>query len=741
MNGKTYSMELAGRTLTVELGRLAGQASGSATVRYGDTLVLVTAVMAKQPKEGGDFFPLTCDYEEKFYAAGRISGSRFVKREGKPSDEAILTGRLIDRTIRPRFNGRMRNEVQITATVLSFDGANDPDIPSIIGASVALGISNIPWDGPVAAVRMGRKDARFIVNPTYDERISGDLDIIASGLEDKLNMIEAGSKEVPGSEIAEAFEIAQKEIATLVKFQRDIIQKQGTPKASVPLSLPSEDLMELMHERFASRLEDAYYQKIPKLEKYELLEAIQKEWKEAATAAFGEAVTKNAIEYAYHETENEIVHRRMLEQGDRPDGRKADEVRALSAEAGIIPRVHGSGLFQRGETQVLSIVTLGSPSDEQLWDTMEGEFKQRFMHHYNFPRWSVGEVGRPGGGRREIGHSALAERAIKAVIPPQQEFPYTIRIVSETLSSNGSSSMGSVCGSSLALMDAGVPIKKAVAGIAMGLMLDKEGSYKILTDIQGPEDHHGDMDFKVAGTKDGITALQLDVKIEGVTTKVLQEAMDQAGKARKEILDVMERTIAAPRTELAPLAPRITTLHINPDKIRDLIGPGGKVINEIIDVTTAQVDVEDDGTVYVTAPNREAGEQAVEWIKRVTKEVLPGEILEGVVTRIFNFGAMVEVAPKQEGLVHISELAPWRVNTVEDIVNVGDTVQVKVKEIDSQGRINLSLKDVPGRYSEEDVKAHHALNPQPSQLEYQPRRGGAPTWKREDRRRGPPRRH
>src|SRR3989344_5007163 len=730
---KTYSLQLGERELIVELGRFAEQAHGSAAVRYGDTMVLATAVMNKVPKQGGDFFPLTCDYEEKFYAAGKISGSRFLKREGRPSEEAVLSGRLIDRSLRPRFNQQIRNEVQVVTTILAFDGANDPDIPAMFGASLALSLSNIPWDGPIAGVRVGRIEGKLILNPTYEERKISDIDLLISGLSGHINMIEAGAKEVPENEMAEAIAWGHDEIKKLIDFQKKIIAEHPVVKAVVPLAEPSPELVAFMHEKIAAKLEEAMYANKSKAEKYALKDEIEAEWNALAKEKFGDTITPNSIEYVFHEAVNEIVHRELLENNRRPDGRRADELRPLSSDVGLIPHVHGSGMFQRGETQVLSVITLGAPSDEQMFDTMEGEFTKSFMHHYNFPPYSVGEVGRMGsGGRREIGHGALAERAMLPIIPPRDEFPYTIRVVSETLSSNGSSSMASVSASILALMDAGVPIKKMAAGIAMGLMMDAKGKYKVLTDIQGPEDYHGDMDFKAAGTKEGITALQMDVKIEGVTPQILQDALRQAHDARMKILDVMAQALPAPRPDLSPTAPRITSLKINPEKIRDLIGPGGKMINQIINETGAQIDVEDDGRVFVTAPDATANQEAVEWIKKITREILPGELLEGPVTRIFEFGAMVEVGPKQNGLIHISELAPYRVGSVTDIVNIGDIITVKVKNIDEQGRVNLSLKDVPGRYSEEDIAAGRAAQAASGSYGERPHRGGGPTYRRSD---------
>lgn len=730
MKKTEYSFEIAGKPLSVTLGKFAQQANGSLTVRYGDTMVLVTTVMGSKPKEGVDYFPLMCDYEEKFYAAGKISGSRFIKREGRPSEEAVLSGRLIDRSIRPRFDHRMRNEVQVVATILAFDGVNDPDVPALFGASLALSVSNIPWSGPIAGARVALRNGEWIVNPSYEERADSQLDLIISGLKEKINMIEAGGKEVLESDVTKGFELAHQTIKQLIAFQEEIIKDHAVEKKVIPLSESNPEMIALFKSSFEPRLEDVMYGSGAKLEKYAAKDALEAEWKAKAAEQFGETVSKNSIDHVFHEGVNEIVHKRLLEKSERPDGRKHDELRNLSAEVGLLPRVHGSGLFQRGETQILSVITLGAPSMKQMLDTMEeNDTQRRFMHHYNFPPYSVGEVGRMGGGgRREIGHSYLAQRSMEAVIPDEMSFPYTIRLVSEALSSNGSTSMASVCASILAMMDAGVPIKKPAAGIAMGLMMDEKGNYKILTDIQGPEDHHGDMDFKVAGTEDGITGLQMDVKIGGVTVPMLVEAMAQARKARLEILSVMKSAIAEPRPELSPNAPRIISLQINPEKIRDLIGPGGKMINEIIAETGAQIDVEDDGRVFVTALTPDSGSRAVEWIKRVTREILPGELLEGRVTRLFDFGAMVEVAPKQEGLIHISELAPWRVEKVTDIVNIGDIVPVRVKNIDDQGRINLSLKDVPDRYTESDAAAYRAAHPNMDRPG-----GGRPTFRREDR--------
>lgn len=674
-------------------------------------MVLATAVMSKHPREGGgDFFPLTVDYEEKFSAAGKILGSRFVKRETRPSEEAILVSRAIDRTIRPRFDMRIRNEVQVIVTVLSIDDKNDPDVPAILASSLALLLSDIPWSGPVAAVRVGEKEGKFVLNPTFQEREASSLDILVSGTRERINMLEASAKEISEERFANAIEWGDKFIKELVAFQEKIAAEHGRPKAKVEIFEPRGELRALLEKEFYLRIEEAVYSR-PRKAMREKLHLIKEEWMKRAHSEYPENFQSAAADYLFEEAIGKIVHKRILEKEERPDGRKVDEVRELSAKVGILPRVHGSGLFMRGETHILSTLTLGSPRDEQMIEGMEVRTKRRFLHHYNFPPFSTGEV-KPlrGPGRREIGHGALAEKALRPLIPSKEEFPYTIRIVSEALSSNGSTSMASVCASSLALMDAGVPIKKHVAGVAMGLILAQDPrseienlKYKILTDIQGPEDHHGDMDFKVAGTRDGITAVQLDVKIEGLTIEMLREILTQALKSRNEILDFMYSVIPEPRPQLSPWAPRIVVLKINPEKIGALIGPGGRVINDIIAQTGTEIDVEDDGTVYVTSGSEEVMKKALSMVKQVTRELKPGELLEGKVTRILDFGAMVEIGPRQDGLLHISELAPWHVKKVTDIVNIGDVIPVRLKNIDEQGRLNLSLKDVPGKYTEEEI--------------------------------------
>ncbi len=694
MEKKIFSTEFHGRTLTAEFGFLAQQASGSVLLRYGDTAVLATVVMGRQPKDC-DYLPLTLEYEEKLYAAGKIKGSRFIKREGKPQDEAILSGRLIDRTLRPRFDQRIRNEIQIVLTVLSFDKENDPDVLGITAASLALSTSDIPWGGPVAGVRVGHDQNSFVINPIYSQRDKSDLDIIVSGTENKINMLEAGAKEVPEQTMVEAIAAGEKAFGELIAWQKEIIGALNPVKTQLALKETDEKFAAKVKKFLKDKVEEAIYVK-EKMTHATKIAELSKDLVDFAKESAGEG-TEEKVEAAlviFDEEINRVVHENILKHAKRPDGRSLNEVREITCNVGVLPRTHGSAVFGRGTTQALSVVTLGAPSDKQIIDGLEEEYKKRFMHHYNFPPFSVGEIGPfRGPGRREIGHGALAERSLAQLIPSEENFPYTIRLVSEILSSNGSSSMASVCGSSLALMDAGVPIARAIAGIAMGLMSDERGNYKILTDIQGPEDHHGDMDFKVAGTSEGVCGVQMDVKIEGVSLKVLEETLAQAKEARLHILSKMNETLPSSRQSLSQFAPRIIVHQINPEKIRDVIGPGGKIINEIIAQTGVKIDIEDSGSVFITSDNEVAAQKALDWIKSLTHEVRPGEIFQGRVTRLMAFGAFVEILPNQEGLVHISELAPWRVNRVDDIVKIGDTIPVKVKNIDEQGRINLSLKD------------------------------------------------
>ncbi len=724
MKKKTYSQAIDGKTFFVELNNWAEQANGSVLVRLGDTMVLGTAVVGKSPREGGDFFPLTVEYEEKFYATGKILGSRFMKRESRPSEEAVLTGRLIDRSIRPRFNMRMRNEVQVVLTVLSIDDQHDPDVPAMLAASLALSLSNIPWSGPIGSVRIASKDNELSSNPTYPERLENKAEIIISGTKDRINMIEAGSSEISEEDFIRAVEKGTNLIKELIAFQEEIVRENPQEKIAVPLLPLPEELQALLKNEFSARIESTIFSTSAKQEKKTSEAELKSEWMKRAAEIHPDKFQRNSAEFMFDDAINQIVHAHIIEKNERPDGRAHNELRAIRGAVGLLPRVHGSGMFMRGETHVLSTLTLGAPSDEQIVEGMEIRTKKHFLHHYNFPPFSVGEI-KPmrGPGRREIGHGALAGRALLPLIPSRDEFPYTIRLVSEVLSSNGSSSMASVCGSSLALMDAGVPIKKLAAGAAMGLMLNKKGEYRVLTDIQGPEDHHGDMDFKVAGTRDGINAVQMDVKIEGITLAMLKDTLTQTYEARMKILDVMESVISAPRAELSKWAPRIHILKINPEKIGSLIGPGGKMINDIIAQTGAQIDIDDDGSVFITSTTPEGMEKALALVKQATKEIKAGELLEGKVTRVFEFGAMVEIGPRQDGLVHISELAPWRVGKVTDIVNIGDIIPVKVKNIDDQGRVNLSLKDVPGRYDEKTIEEHAHLGPSNS-FSPRPQRGG-----------------
>lgn len=697
MEIKKYQAEFGGKPLVVELGKLAQQANGSIKVQYGGTTVLVTATMSANQKNV-NYMPLMIDYEEKYYAAGKIKGSKWIKRETRPSDEAILSGRLIDRSIRPRFNQGIRNEIQVVATVLSFDGVNDPDIPALLGASLALMISDIPFDGPIAGVRVGRVDGSLVFNPTYEERVSSDFDVVVAGTANRINMIEAGAKIVPEKDIADAIMAGFKEMQKLIQLQQEIYQELKPVKKELVIVGHDQALAQIVRSFSEPMLKAALY--VPgksKQEYYEGLGQIKKDLTAHITEQFAnhpDLVKKIDEAGAIFEEEiDRIVHKNIIEEEKRPDGRKLDELRSVNAEVSILPQTHGSGLFNRGNTQALAILTLAAPGLEQWIETMEIDLtKKRFMLHYVFPPFSVGEVGRLGGaGRREIGHGAMAEKALAPLIPAKDKFPYTIRVVSEILSSNGSSSMASVCGASLALMDGGVPITAPAAGIAMGLMITGE-RYKILTDIQGPEDHHGDMDLKVAGTRDGITAIQMDVKIEGIHEEIIRQTLDQAKKARLEILESMAKAISAPRPELSPHAPRVKMVSINPAKIGALIGPQGKIINEIIEKTGAVIDIEDDGSVFITSDSPEGMALALKLIDEVTYEAKPGDEFVGKVTRLLDFGAMVEYRPGKEGLVHVSEISKERIRKPADILKVGQSVNVKVKNIDEYGRINLTMK-------------------------------------------------
>lgn len=703
MEVKSISCEVGEGRLQFETGKLASQASGAVVARLGDTVVLATAVMSQKTRDL-DYFPLLVDYEERLYAAGKIKGSRWVKREGRATDEAILTGRVIDRSLRPMFPEGMRNDLQVVATVLSVDGENDPDMVAVNAASMALAISNVPYDGPIAAVRVGKIDGQFVVNPTNEQREKSDLDLIVSGTAEHIIMVEAGAKLVPESDIVAGIEFAQKFLGELVKTQIDFAKQVGKAKSTPIIVDVNEQAMSAVKELLKDDMIDkALYvsgKEVRENNSDELRESIVSQVKEKLGELDGVDVQKDAAA-AVEKLIKKYTQKQILEHDRRVDGRKLDETRPISCEVGVLPRTHGSALFTRGETQALTTVTLGSKGDEQMLDGMEdpGEGRaKRYIHHYNFPGYSVGEVAPiRGPGRREIGHGALAERAIEGsgVLPTQEDFPYTMRLVSEIMSSNGSTSMASTCGSALALMDAGVPVKDVIGGCAMGLIMDESDptKYKVLTDIAGIEDFNGHMDFKVTGNEQGVSALQLDIKVKGLTAQILAKALEQARPARLHIISKMKEALPAPRPDLSPYAPRITSFMIKPDKIREVIGSGGKTINEIIaNCPGVKIDIEDSGLVMVTSTDADSAAKAVTWIQNIVREVEPGEEFEGKVTRIMDFGAFVEVLPGKEGLVHVSQLANYHVGRVEDVVKIGDILKVKVTEIDEQGRINLTHK-------------------------------------------------
>jgi polyribonucleotide nucleotidyltransferase len=685
---KTFTRELGGKTLTIEHGRVAGLAGGAVWIRYGDTVVLCTATMARTPRPGMDFFPLTIDFEEKMYAAGKIPGA-FFRREARPSTEATLSARLTDRPLRPLFPKGMRNEVQVVITVMAVDKENDPDVLGTVGASAALSISDIPFAGPVSSVRVGYIDGKYVVNPTFQQLEESIIDIVVAGTKNAIMMVEAGASEAPEEIILGAMEFAQQQNQILIELQEEIVAALKPVKWEfTPVAVPDE-LKKLVFADLAGNVEE--FLALAKDERQGSLD----EHKERLVAKYGDEYTPKAVGEALDAFIKKTVRESILNDDRRPDGRKSAEVRPIWCQVGVLPRVHGTGLFTRGQTQVLSVTTLGGVGDAQRLDTLSPISSKRFMHHYNFPPYSVGETGRMGGaGRREIGHGALAERAVSAVLPDVEEFPYTIRVVSEVLSSNGSTSMGSACGTILSLMDAGVPIKAPVAGVAMGLIMGEGGKYKVLTDIAGLEDAMGDMDFKVAGTEKGITALQMDIKIQGIPMEVLRDAVTQARAGRMHIMGKMLEAISEPRKEMSPYAPRMYRLQIDPQKIGTVIGPGGRVIRSIIEETGCTVDIEDDGSVFIGATDEESAKRAIAIIEGMTKDVEVGQIYTGRVARIMNFGAFVEIAPGKDGLVHISELADFRVPSVEDVVSIGDEVQVMVTEVDSMGRINLSRRAV-----------------------------------------------
>jgi polyribonucleotide nucleotidyltransferase len=668
LNRKTYKTKLGGEELSLEISELAGKANGAVLAKYGQTAVLATAVMSDQDRPG-DFFPLTVDYEERFYATGKIMGSRFIRREGRPSDEATLSARLIDRTIRPLFDERIRREIQVTVTVLAYDEKHDPDVPTLVAVSTALGISDIPWDGPVAGVR---KNSSFFAGP-----------------EGKVNMIEFEGREVQEKELSQVFDESLKEINELVEFQRKIIKEIGKPKTEIKFPEIDSRIREMVLQFIKEDLAKAVREETLSDLKHNLINHLEEAGESEEAQSMADSVFEDEID--------KFIKKEVLEHDRRSDGRKLDEVRPLYAETGLFERTHGSGLFIRGETQVLAVTTLAPPSAGQLIETMELTGKKRFMLHYNFPNFSVGETGRSRGpGRREIGHGALAAKAVSAILPTEEEFPYTIRVVAETLSSNGSTSMASTCAASLSLMDAGVPLKKHVAGISIGIVLDEAtGKFKLLTDIQGPEDHHGGMDFKVTGTEEGVTAVQMDVKIKGIDSEIFEKALEQARKARIDILKVMNKTIPTPRPELSSYAPTILTLNIRPESIGEVIGPGGRTINGIIDSVgnDTTIDIEDDGRVFIASSDRESARKAFDFVGQIVKEYKIDEIVEGPIVRILDFGAIVDLGGGRDGMIHVSELKDGFVKKVEDVVKVGDKVKAKVLRVEN-GRIALSLKGV-----------------------------------------------
>lgn len=691
MNYKSYSMDFAGRKLSFEFGKYAEQAAGSVFVRYGDTVVMVNVTVSDKPKEGIDFFPLSVDFEEKLYSVGKIPGG-FIRREGRPTEKAILTCRLIDRPIRPLFNKGMRNDVQLVATALSVDTNNPPEIPAMIGSSIALCVSEIPWEGPTGSVMVGRVDGKLILNPDESQREQSDLHLVVSGTKDAVMMVEAGANEVSEDDMLDAILFAHDAIKELVAFQEMIVSEIGKPKREFPLVKTGDDVKEAVRS-FAYEKAVWSFDTTEREERQNREEQVRQEVLEHFAQEFEgrESEVADALYYL----NKEVMRKKIIEKGVRPDGRKTTEVRPIWCETSVLPRTHGSAVFTRGQTQVLTVTTLGSLRDAQMLDGLSSEESKRYLHHYNMPPYATGEAGRlKSPGRREIGHGALAERALEPMIPSEEEFPYALRLVSEVLSSNGSSSMASVCGSTLSLMDAGVKIKAPVAGVAMGLIKDGE-DVVVLTDIQGLEDFLGDMDFKVAGTMNGITAIQMDIKIKGIDKPILKQALKQALEGRLHILGIMLEALPLPRAEMSKYAPKIITFQINPDKIREVIGPGGKMINKIISETGVKIDIEDDGRVAIATADEQAAAKARKIIEGIAKDIEAGEVYQGKVVRILSgMGAFVELLPGKDGLLHISKLANERVEKVEDVLNIGDEVEVKVNEIDAQGRINLIRNDI-----------------------------------------------
>lgn len=705
--------------MTVETGKFALQTNASCVVRYGDTVLLATVVISKTPRAGLDFFPLMVNFEEKLYAAGKIKGSRFIKREGRPTDDAVLSGRLVDRSIRPLFDQSLRNDVQVILTALSYDTENDPQIPALIAASIALSLSDIPWRGPIAGVRLGKVAGAWKINPAVAEREAGEADIILAGTPEKVVMVEAGCKEIPDAEVVEALRIGGAALGPVVDFIKRIQSEAGKPKLDLAAAMSQTDtavqtLEAEVHSLVAVRVKEWLFDsvKTTRVERRAAVERFSAAIQVLLTERAAEPEVQKVILGRVKTYLEEHITARILETGERLDGRPLDGIRPLQIEVGLLPRTHGSGVFQRGDTQVLSIVTLGAPGDVQTLDTMEEEGTKRYMHHYSDTPATYGETGPlRGPGNRAIGHGALAERALEPVLPKEEEFPYAIRVVSEVLGSNGSSSMASTCGSALALMDAGVPLKKPVAGIAMGLASDAVGRWKVLTDLQDIEDGPGGMDFKIAGTADGVTAIQMDTKTDGLSWDIVAATFVQSRAARLKILSAMQAVLPAPRAELSPYAPRIETIMINPDKIRDVIGPGGKMINKIIAETGVEIDIEDDGRVCVTSVDAGGMAKAIQWIKDLTHEVQPGEIYEGTVVRLEDFGAFVQILPGQDGLVHVSEIAWERTGRPSDVLKLGDKVKVIVREIDNLGRINLSVRQLLPKPEGYDDRPHFDRGP------------------------------
>ncbi len=723
MEPRKYTMEFGGRPLSFEFGRYAEQAAGSTLVRYGDTAVLVSVTYSEKPREGQDFFPLSVDFEEKMYSAGKIPGG-FIKRETRPTEKATLTARLIDRPIRPLFDKGMRNDVQVVATVLSVDVNNPPDIPAMLGSSIALCVSDIPWAGPTGSVTVGRVDGKFIINPNEQEAAVSDLHLTVSGTKDAIMMVEAGANEVSEDVMLDGILFAHETIKELVAFQEKIVAEIGKPKRSFQLFVTGDDIKADVREFAMDKVRWSFDTAVRE-ERQAREEQVKAEVQEHFASIYPDRAGE--IGDAVYALNKEVMRRKILDQGIRPDGRGTTEVRPIWCEVGILPRAHGSAVFTRGQTQALTVTTLGSLREVQILDGLSNEDSKRYIHHYNMPPYATGEAGRMRApGRREIGHGALAERALEPMVPNETDFPYALRLVSEVLSSNGSSSMASVCGSTLSLMDAGVPIKAPVAGVAMGLIKDDQSDkVAVLTDIQGLEDFLGDMDFKVAGTMNGITAIQMDIKIKGIDEAILRQALSQALDGRLHILKIMLDTLAQPREQLSRYAPKIITFMINPDKIREVIGPGGKMINKIIADTGVKIDIEDDGRVAIATPDDEAAAKARKIIEGIAKDVEVGEVYQGRVVRVMSsLGAFVELLPGKDGLLHISKLANERVEKVEDVLNVGDEVEVKVQEIDSQGRINLIRNDM--------VYERRSFAPRPGGAEHRggggrpPRRDGRP---------------